>query len=74
MSRYAALTGKQVLLALLRLGFESVRVQISHHVLRHCDGRKTVVPVHSGESIGPGLVTSILRQVELSRAELNRHS
>ena len=34
MSRYAALTGKQVLLALQRLGFESVRVRSRHHVLR----------------------------------------
>jgi len=28
------------------------------------------VPVHSGESIGPGLLAKILRDVDLSREEL----
>lgn len=32
--------------------------------------RKTVVPVHSGEVIGPGLLTSILRQIQITRDEL----
>lgn len=73
MSRFQALTGKQVLGALQRRGFETVRVKGSHHFLRHSDGRKTVVPVHSGESIGPGLLSSILRQVQITRDELNQH-
>jgi predicted RNA binding protein YcfA (HicA-like mRNA interferase family) len=55
------------------MGFETVRVKGSHHFLRHSDGRKTVVPVHSGESIGPGLLSSILRQVQITRDELNQH-
>jgi hypothetical protein len=32
--------------------------------------RITVVPVHSGESLGPGLPAKILRDVELTRSEL----
>jgi len=71
-SRFQALTGKQVLTALERLGFETVRIKGSHHFLKHSDGRKTVVPVHAGESIGPGLLSSILRQVQLTREELDR--
>ena len=70
MSRYPALSGKQLLLALQRMGFELIRVRGSHHFLRHSDGRKTVVPVHSGEMIGPVLLNSILRQVQISRDEL----
>lgn len=58
MSRFQALPGKQVLLSLQRLGFETVRIKGSHHFLRHSDGRKTVVPVHAGETIGPGLLSS----------------
>ena len=73
MSRFQALTGKQVLGDLQRLGFETVRVKVSHHFLRHSDGRKTGVPVHSGESIGPDLLSSILRQVQITRDELNQH-
>ena len=70
MSRYPALSGKQPLLALQRMGFELIRVRGSHHFLRHRDGRKTVVPVHSSEIIGPGLLNSILRQVQISRDKL----
>ena len=70
MSRCPALTGKQLLQALQRMGFELIRVRGSHHFLRHTDGRKTVVPVHSGEVIGPGLLTSILRHVKITRDEL----
>jgi len=33
----------------------------SHHFLRHPDGPTTVVPVHAGETIGPGLLFQILR-------------
>jgi predicted RNA binding protein YcfA (HicA-like mRNA interferase family) len=35
--------------------------------LRHPDGRVTVVPVHSGEIIGPGLLGAILRDCEIER-------
>ena len=72
MSRLPALTGKQLLYVLLQLGFESLRVKGSHHFLRHPDGRTTVVPIHAGETIGPGLLNSILRQAKLSRDDLQR--
>ena len=70
MSRLPALTGKQLLTVLQKLGFESLRVKGSHHFLRHPDGRTTVIPIHAGETIGPGLLNSILRQVKLSRDDL----
>ena len=58
--------GKQVIAALGKVGFAVVRVRGSHHFLRHSDGRAIVVPVHAGETIGPGLMTKILRACELS--------
>lgn len=70
MTRLPRTTGKQVLLALQRAGFEVVRVRGSHHYVRHSDGRATVVPVHAGETIGPGLFTRILRDCGLCAAEL----
>jgi predicted RNA binding protein YcfA (HicA-like mRNA interferase family) len=69
-SRYQAVTGRQLLVALQRMGFALIRVRGSHHFLRHNDGRKTVIPVHSGEMIGPGLLSSVLRQVQVTRDEL----
>lgn len=69
MSKLPSLTGKEVLKALLRAGFDVVRVKGSHHFLRHSDGRTTVVPVHAGETMGPGLLSKILRDCELTRDE-----
>ena len=54
MSRLPRLRGKQVLAALRRAGFDVIRVRGSHHLLRHPDGRTTVVPVHVGEQISTG--------------------
>jgi len=39
--------------------------------VRHVDGRATVVPVHAGETIGPGLLIKILHDCELNRADLD---
>lgn len=72
MTSYPAVRGKELLAALRRAGFEVVRTKGSHHFVRHADGRATVVPVHSGETLGPGLLASILRDVKLSRDELHR--
>lgn len=62
--------GSELLAALGRAGFAVVRVKGSHHLLRHPDGRATVVAIHSGETIGPGLLNKILRDTELSRDDL----
>jgi len=55
------------------IGFQVVRTRGSHIFLRHADGRTTTVPVHSGETVGPGLLRSILRDVELSAKEFLEH-
>lgn len=70
MTAYRAVTGKELIAALRRAGFDVARVRGSHHFVRHADGRATVVPVHAGETLGPGLLASILRDVKLSRDEL----
>jgi predicted RNA binding protein YcfA (HicA-like mRNA interferase family) len=54
---------------LRKAGFEIARIKGSHHFLRHADGRSTVVPVHAGERIGPGLLLAILRDCEIERDE-----
>jgi predicted RNA binding protein YcfA (HicA-like mRNA interferase family) len=64
-----ALTGTDVIRALERGGFSIVRIRSSHHFLRHPDGRTTVVPVHAGETIGPGLMSKILRDCGLEREQ-----
>jgi predicted RNA binding protein YcfA (HicA-like mRNA interferase family) len=68
-SKLPSVTGKDVAKALARAGFEVVRVKGSHHFMRHADGRTTVVPIHAGETLGPGLLSKILRDCELSRED-----
>jgi predicted RNA binding protein YcfA (HicA-like mRNA interferase family) len=70
MTRLPRLKGRELVRALERAGFAVVRSRGSHVFLRHPDGRTTTVPIHSGETIGPGLLRAILRDVELSVDEL----
>jgi predicted RNA binding protein YcfA (HicA-like mRNA interferase family) len=72
MTFFPSLTGKELLLALKKAGFLLVRVKGSHHFVQHADGRSTVVPVHTGETIGAGLISKILRDCELSREQLQK--
>ena len=70
MTRLPRITARQLIAALGRAGFRVIRVKGSHHILGHTDGRRTVVPVHRGETIGPGLMSKILRDCEMTREEL----
>jgi predicted RNA binding protein YcfA (HicA-like mRNA interferase family) len=70
MPRRKRVTGKELIRALKKDGFEVVRIQGSHYRLRNSDGRVTTVPVHAGEMIGPGLLGQILRDCELTHEQL----
>ncbi len=41
-------------------------------ILRHLDGRATVVPIHKGEDLGRGLIRAILQDVDLSPEEFEK--
>lgn len=71
MTKLPRLSGDQVIKVLRRAGFQAIRQRGSHVVLYHQDGRMTVVPVHRGEEIGPGLLRKILRDVELTPEEFH---
>ncbi len=66
------ISGKVLILALQKLWFDVMRIKGSHHLLRHPDGQTPVIPVYSGESIGPGLLAKILHDVDQTRAELEK--
>ena len=72
MTTVPSLTGRKLLSALKRAGFEVPRVKGSHHFVQHPDGRSTVVPVHAGETIGPGLLAKILRDCDLNREQIQK--
>jgi predicted RNA binding protein YcfA (HicA-like mRNA interferase family) len=70
MPRRKRLTGKELIRALKKSGFRVIRVNGSHHRLRHPDARVTTVPVHAGETIGPGLLGQILSDCDLTHDQL----
>ena len=69
MPRLPRLRGREVIAALRRAGFLVLRIKGSHHFMQHPDGRRTVVPVHAGETLGPGLLSKILKDVEMETEE-----
>lgn len=69
MSKLPVLKPVELVRVIERLGFQRIRQKGSHLYLRHPDGRATVVPIHKGEDIPPGLLRSILQDIELSREQ-----
>ena len=72
MTSFPSVKGKDLISALRGEGFVVIRVKGSHHFIRHSDGRATVIPVHAGETLGPGLLASILRDLKLTREQLHK--
>ena len=60
---------RKVIKALSCLDFEIARKHGSHVVMKHADGRITVIPVHARENIGVGLLVKIMKDAKLEREE-----
>jgi predicted RNA binding protein YcfA (HicA-like mRNA interferase family) len=71
MPKLPKVKGKELIKILVGHGFDVIRIKGSHHFLRHDDGRCTVVPVHTGETLGPGLLLQILKDTELNKSDLS---
>ncbi|MHB8918036.1 MAG: type II toxin-antitoxin system HicA family toxin [Desulfocucumaceae bacterium] len=70
MTRVPRTTGKKLVAALKRAGFVLVIVTGSHYHLHKPGARLVTVPVHTGETLSPILVKSILEQAGLTVDEL----
>jgi predicted RNA binding protein YcfA (HicA-like mRNA interferase family) len=57
-----SISGKEFLKLLEKLGFTLIRINGSHHRMKHPDGRVTTVPVHKNDPIPKGLLRKILRE------------
>lgn len=71
-TKYPKLTGKELIKALGKLGFEVVRIKGSHHLLKHTDGRATTVPIHGSDTIGPGLLNKISRDTDVEISQMKK--
>jgi len=62
MPQLPVISGKDFLKFLQTIGFVIVRVNGSHHRLKHSDDRVTTVPVHKNEDLPKGLLRKIIRE------------
>ena len=67
MSRLPILSGREIIKALNKLGYEEVR-QRSSHIRLSCSGRR-LVTVPDYKAVSRGLLRKILRDAELSTEE-----
>ena len=70
MPKLPLLTGKELGRIVEQMGFVYSHTTGSHMVYNHPDGRKTTIPSHAGEEIGPGLLNKIIKKdLQMSRKE-----
>lgn len=70
MAKLPRLTGKEVAKVVSKLGFVFDHQTGSHIIFEHPDGRKITIPHHSGEELGPGLLTKIIKHdLKITREE-----
>jgi predicted RNA binding protein YcfA (HicA-like mRNA interferase family) len=62
MSQFPVITGKDFVKFLQEQGFIVIRINGSHHRLKHSDGRITTVPVHKNDDLPKGLLSKIIRE------------
>ena len=71
MPKLPALTDRALIRALHKIGFVEHRQRgTSHLVMKHLDGRRTVIPIHPGHDIPKGTLHAILRDIDISSEEL----
>lgn len=70
MSKLPQLDAIKLSKILKKLDFKFIRQKGSHMFFKHSDGRTTIIPYHSGDKIGPGLLLKIIKEdLKLSRKD-----
>ncbi len=72
MPKLSPVSARELIRLLEKEGFHVVHQKGSHVRLKHPDGRRTTVPMHSGENVGVGLLRKILRDVNISRDKFEK--
>ena len=75
MAKLPKLNGSELSRIVEKLGFKFIRQTGSHKVYEHPDGRKTVIPIHSREELGPGLLNKIIKKdLKISREDFMKYA
>lgn len=71
MPKLPRIRDKDLIRALKRLGFFEHRQRgTSHLVMKHSDGRRTVIAIHPGHDIPVGTLRAILRDCNITPEQL----
>jgi predicted RNA binding protein YcfA (HicA-like mRNA interferase family) len=74
LAKLPRLTGKELGSIVEKIGFLFDHQTGSHLVYKHPDGRRTTIPHHSGEEIGPGLLNKIIKHdLRMTREEFMKY-
>ncbi|HLC56247.1 MAG TPA: type II toxin-antitoxin system HicA family toxin [Candidatus Nanoarchaeia archaeon] len=74
MAKLPRLTGKELGKIVEKLGFKFDHQTGSHMIYKHIDGRRTTIPSHGKEQIGPGLLNKIIKQdLQINREEFLKY-
>lgn len=66
MTRIPALRAREIIRAMERLGFESIRQRGSHIRLIHPDGRRATVPNHGATEFRREFILDLLKQAQIN--------
>jgi predicted RNA binding protein YcfA (HicA-like mRNA interferase family) len=70
MAKLPSVIAQELITALEKIGFYSIRRKGSHVRMKHDDGRVVTIPVHARKPIGKGLLLKIIRDAELTKEAL----
>jgi len=70
MPRIPRISGDDAISAFEKVGFVVARISGSHHILKHPDNpNRLSIPVHSGKTVGKGLLKSQIEAAGLMVAD-----
>jgi predicted RNA binding protein YcfA (HicA-like mRNA interferase family) len=63
----------EIIKVLEKCGFIMTRQSGSHKIYKNSEGRRATVPFHSGKTLHPKVLKSILNEADLSVEELKKY-
>ncbi|MDB9535229.1 type II toxin-antitoxin system HicA family toxin [Dolichospermum planctonicum CS-1226] len=67
MSIFTSVKAKDFIKVVEKLGFYFDRQKGSHAIYKHNDGRRVVIPIHSGKDIKQGTLTGMIQDVGIDK-------
>jgi predicted RNA binding protein YcfA (HicA-like mRNA interferase family) len=67
MSNLPTIKAKEFIKVIKKLGFYLDRQKGSHAVYKHQDGRRVVIPIHSGKDLKPGTLMGMIQDLGIDK-------